>query len=58
MARTETTVQLNRHQHRFFWPLSFILFWLLIMWAAAVTQIVVYALFMQQQSQFQLGTPW
>jgi len=58
MARTETTVQLHRHQHRFFWPLSFILFWLLVMWASAITQIVVYALFMQQQSQFQLGTPW
>jgi hypothetical protein len=58
MARTETTVELDRKLHRYFWPLAFLNFWLLIMWAAAVTQIVVFALFMQDQSQFQLGTPW
>jgi len=63
MARTATsaasgTIEIDRKLHRYFWPLPFLNFWLLIMWAAAITQIVVFSLFMQQQNQFQVGTPW
>lgn len=58
MARTETTVELDRNIHRYFWPLPFLNFWLLVMWATAVTQITVFALFMTQQAQFEVGSPW
>ena len=58
MAQTIETVQVRRRFRQYQWPEAQLNFWLLVMFAAAATELGVFVYFMTVQAQVRVPSPW